>query len=127
MKLNHVSLFVSDLQTMENFFETYFKTRATTIYFNPKTKLKSCRLILDDGSKIEIMEKPELLQNDKAINTVGYNHIAIGVGGKEAVNVLTKRLEKDGYKIVSYPHTTGDGCYESYVLDPEGNLIEIDE
>ena len=35
------------------------------------------------------------------------------------------RLKKDGYEVISGPRTTGDGYYESCILDPEGNQIEI--
>ena len=33
----------------------------------------------------------------------------------------------DGYPVISGPRVTGDGYYESCILDPEGNRIEITE
>jgi len=56
---------------------------------------------------------------------VGFAHIAISVGSKEKVDELTRQLEKAGFNILSQPRTTGDGYYESVVLDPENNQIEI--
>ena len=41
------------------------------------------------------------------------------------VDALTERLEQDGYSVVGRPRVTGDGYYESVVLDPDGNQIEI--
>jgi lactoylglutathione lyase len=43
------------------------------------------------------------------------------------VDSLTERLRADNYIIESEPRTTGDGFYESVILDTEGNLIEITE
>ena len=56
---------------------------------------------------------------------MGLAHFTISVGGKEQVNALTERLRKDKYTIFGEPRTTGDGYYESVVLDPEGNILEI--
>lgn len=47
------------------------------------------------------------------------------MGSKKAVDALTERLKADGYLIANEPHTTGDGYYESIILDPEKNLVEI--
>ena len=55
----------------------------------------------------------------------GFIHFAISVGDKGTVDSLTERLRIDGYEIVGEPRTTGDGYYESVVLDPDGNRIEI--
>lgn len=49
----------------------------------------------------------------------------MGVGSREAVDELTCRLGSDGYEVLSGPRTTGDGYYESCILGPENNLIEI--
>ena len=43
----------------------------------------------------------------------------------EKVNEFTARLKNDGYKILSGPRTTGDGYYESCVLGPENNILEL--
>lgn len=61
---------------------------------------------------------------DRSLNK-GYTHLAISVGGKDAVDNLTEQLRSDGYIVESEPRTRGDGYYESVVLDPEGNPIEI--
>ena len=63
----------------------------------------------------------------KCSMTNGLTHFAISVGSKEIVNLLTERLRADKFVIESEPRTTGDGYYESVILDTEGNLIEITE
>ena len=71
------------------------------------------------------MNKPEVNLQEKMINRTGYAHIAFSVGSKEKVDCLTESLRNAGYEITSGPRTTGDGYYESCILDIEGNQIEI--
>ena len=47
------------------------------------------------------------------------------LGSRENVNQLTERLRSDGYQVISEPRVTGDGYYESCILDPENNQIEL--
>lgn len=47
------------------------------------------------------------------------------MGSRPAVDALTARLAQDGYPVVSPPRVTGDGYYESCVLDSEGTRVEI--
>ncbi len=56
---------------------------------------------------------------------MGFCHICISVGSEKAVNELTERLRTDGYTIAGETRWSGDGYYESVVLDPEGNRVEI--
>ena len=74
---------------------------------------------------MESMTRPVLADASKELFHTGYIHIAFSVGSAENVDALTQKLEQDGYPIISHPRTTGDGYYESCVLDPDGNQIEI--
>jgi len=56
---------------------------------------------------------------------LGFAHLSFSVGSKEGVDRLTQNMSEDGITIVGEPRTTGDGYYESVVLDPEGNRVEI--
>jgi len=127
MKLNHIALYVNDLEKMKSFYETYFNGKANKMYHNPKTGLKTYFLEFEGSGRIEIMTKDNLNPIAKELNNVGYIHVAFSVGSKDKVDELTKLLENDGYKVISKPRTTGDGYYESCVLDPEGNQVEIVE
>lgn len=51
--------------------------------------------------------------------------MAISVGSRPAVDALTNRMRADGVAVVTDPHETGDGYYESVVCDPDGNRIEL--
>ena len=63
--------------------------------------------------------------NDGHSQFIGITHFAVSVGSKEKVDELTEVFRKDGFEIVGEPRWTGDGYYESVVLDPEKNRIEI--
>lgn len=125
MIIDHIAVYVKDLETMKEFYEKYFGAKSNRMYHNPKTGLKTYFLSFDDGSRLEIMNRPDITKVEKALKSSGYIHIALNAGSREAVDKLTGRLKSDGYSVIGGPRTTGDGYYESCVLDPEGNQIEI--
>ena len=125
MKIEHIALYVNDLEAAKNFFIKYFNTSSNKLYHNPTTNFRSYFLSFDDGARLELMNKPDMLDLPKDFNRSGYAHIAISVGSKEKVDLLTKRLRDDGYEIISGPRTTGDGYYESCIVGIEQNQIEI--
>ena len=125
MKIEHIALYVSDLEKARDFFVTYFQAKSNEGYHNCKTDFRSYFLCFEDGSRLEIMTKPDLTDSGDFLNRFGYAHIAFSVGSKEKVDELTARLALDGYPVYSGPRTTGDGYYESCILGFEGNLIEI--
>lgn len=125
MKIEHIAMYVNDLEAAKHFFETYFDASANDGYHNKKTDFKSYFLSFDDGARLEIMNKPDMEDAEKSIQRTGYIHIAFSLGSKERVDSLTARLKDDGYEVVSGPRMTGDGCYESCVVAVEGNQVEI--
>lgn len=129
MKIEHLAIWVRDLEGMKDFYEQYFQARAGEKYHNPTKHFTSYFLSFSEGCRLEIMHKPDILPNrqDADRQSEGLVHFAMSVGSKEAVDQLTERLRQDGYVIHGEPRTTGDGYYESVVLDPEGNLVEVTE
>ena len=125
MQIEHVAMYVEDLEKTKDFFTKYFGANAGERYYNPKTELQSYFLSFDDGARLEIMQKPRVSNVRKELARTGYIHIAFSVGSREKVDELTRRLQEDGYKVVSGPRVTGDGYYESCVLCIEDNQIEI--
>jgi len=123
--LNHIGLYVKDLEEAKRFFEKYFEAKAGEKYHNPRKSFSSYLLSFGDEAAVEIMSKPSLNSMTDRINNYGYAHISISVGSKEKVDELSKRLIDDGYSHLDGPRTTGDGYYESAILDAEGNVIEI--
>lgn len=125
MKIEHIALYVNDLEAAKDFFCRYFAAKANDGYHNPRTDFRSYFLSFDDGSRLEIMHKPALVGLEKIPNRTGYIHLAFSAGSRDAVDSLTRQLAADGYPTLSGPRVTGDGYYESCVLGFEGNLIEI--
>lgn len=125
MKIEHIAMYVNDLESVKTFFVKYFGATTNNGYHNVKTDFYSYFLSFDDGARLEIMNRPVMSDNEKDLQRTGYIHIAFSVGSKEKVDELTTKLMSDGYEVVSGPRTTGDGYYESCVTGIEGNQIEI--
>ena len=128
MKIEHLAIWVKDLEGMKTFYSTYFGAISGDKYHNHNTKFTSYFLKFTDGPKLELMHLPDIVHkpNDRE-EQLGITHFAIAVGTKKKVDVLTEQLREAGHEIVGEPRTTGDGYYESVVLDPENNRIEITE
>ena len=125
MKIEHIAMYVEDLDRARAFFETYFEARSNDGYYNKSTGFRSFFLSFQDGARLELMKKPLVEKRQKEAKETGYAHLAFSVGSREKVDELTDRLKQDGYEVLSGPRTTGDGYYESCIRGPEGNRIEI--
>ena len=125
MHIEHIAMYVSDLEKARTFFMQYFGAASNEGYHNPCTDFRSYFLSFDNGARLEIMNKPKMSDVEKGLNRTGYIHIAFSLGSKSAVDKLTERLKVDGYEVISGPRTTGDGYYESCIVGIEGNQIEI--
>jgi lactoylglutathione lyase len=127
MKIEHIAVWTRQLETLKTFYETYFSASANQKYTNPKTQFESYFLTFDSGPRLEIMQAPDVSENLQplTVRPTGYVHLAVSVGSREEVDRLTEKLRADGYQVVGLPRFTGDGYYESVILDPEGNRIEI--
>ncbi len=127
MKLEHLALWVKDLEKMKAFYMQYFQMKSGEKYVNPDEQFSSYFLSFnEDSARIEFMHRSDLSDlSTKHSMTYGLTHFAISVGSKEQVDTLTNQLRYDGYTIVREPRTTGDGYYESVVEDCEGNWVEV--
>ena len=125
MRVEHIALYVNDLEDARQFFVKYFGATSNEGYHNLQTNFRSFFLSFDSGARLEIMNKPKMSDLPKEINHTGYAHIAFSVGSKRKVDTLTAELKADGYEVISGPRTTGDGYYESCIIALEDNQIEI--
>ena len=127
MRIEHLAIWVKDLEAMRAFYEKYLGATAGEKYHNPNKNFSSYFLSFEEGSRLELMNKPEIpdLLNSHESQHIGIIHFAVSVGSKEKVDALTEELRQDGFVIEGEPRTTGDGYYESVILDPENNRIEI--
>jgi lactoylglutathione lyase len=127
MKIDHIAIWCKDIEKMKDFYVQYFDGIAGEKYVNSKKQFQSYFIRFESGARIELMQMAAIPANLNHIEEQyrGLIHIAFSIGSKEEVDALTEKLRHDSYIVASEPRNTGDGYYESCVLDPEGNRIEI--
>ncbi|ADL35409.1 glyoxalase family protein [Butyrivibrio proteoclasticus B316] len=125
MKIEHIAMYVNDLEAARDFFLKYLDGTSNDGYHNKNTDFRSYFISFEDGARLELMTKSQIIDAERPLSRAGYAHIAFSVGSKEKVDELTEKLRADGYEVVSGPRTTGDGYYESGIVAIEGNQIEI--
>lgn len=116
MKIDHIAMYVNDLEKAKDFFTTYFNAVSGKEYHNKSTDFRSYFLTFENGARLEIMNRPEMTDDNKDIKRTGFIHIAFSVGSKKKVDELTQTLVNDGYEVLSGPRITGDGYYESCII-----------
>lgn len=126
-RLEHVALWVRDLDNICAFYAGYFDAKVGSRYENPAKGFASRFLAFDSGARIEVMTTTSLspVELEYGAHRMGLTHLALAVGSESEVDRLTDRLRADGHSVLEGPRRTGDGYYESVVLDPEGNRIEL--
>ena len=125
LRIDHVAIWTTDLETLRAFYTTHFGASADEKYTNPRTGFESYMLSFGSGPRLELMTNNAMVE-DKAVSPrPGYAHMSLAVGSEDNVDELTERLRAAGVPVVDGPRRTGDGYYESAVLDPDGNHVEI--
>ena len=105
MKIEHIAMYVNDLEAARDFFVKFLDGHSNDGYHNKTTDFRSYFICFDGGARLEIMTKPKLENQDKPLNRTGYAHIAFSVGSKEKVDELTERLKSDGFEVsFPFPH-----------------------
>lgn len=127
MIIEHVAIWVRDLEVMRAFYVTYFGGVSNEKYRNEKKNYESYFISFDSGARLELMQMPGITDaaNNGFEQFIGLAHVALSVGSKEQVDVMTETFRTAAYEVVGEPRWTGDGYYESVILDPEKNRIEI--
>lgn len=124
MKIAHIAIWTEHLEKMREFYITYFNGKSNRKYTNPAKGFESYFIYFDGETSIELMRSQHIKEN-AGTEKLGICHLAFSLENKEKVCELTERLRKDGYIVAGEPRTTGDGFFESVVLDVESNRIEL--
>jgi lactoylglutathione lyase len=124
VRLEHVGLWVRDLDAVADFYARYFDARIGALYQNPRKGFESRFLQFNGGARLELMRRVDV-DARLADEQLGLAHVALTVGDEAAVDTLAVHLKKDGFPPLDGPRRTGDGYYECVVRDPEGNRVEI--
>jgi len=127
MRIEHVALWTDDLERCKRFYVSYFGAVAGSHYVNSAKGFESCFLSFGEGARIEVMKTTTLspVAIESGAQRMGLTHFAVSLGSEALVDELTQRLRQDGYPVLDGPRKTGDGYYESVVLDPDGNRVEV--
>lgn len=125
MKIDHIAIWTLDLENLKSFYQTYFNCMASEKYINQVKGFSSYFLSFEGETRIEIMNIIDLQDKTTIEKCCGLAHLAISVNTRADVDILTNRIVNDGFRVVGNPRTTGDGYYESVILDPDGNIVEI--
>ena len=127
MRVDHVAIWTFNLEGLKNFYVHYFDASSSEVYHNHSKEFRSYFLTFDGDCRLELMEMPNIpkSKNDSLKQFTGIIHFAINSGSRNQVDQITEQLRKDGFKVIGEPRITGDGNYESIILDPDGNRVEI--
>ncbi len=127
MKIEHIALWTEDLERLAGFYQRYFGATVADKYVNATKGFESRFVSFEAGARLEIMRTTTLapVKYEPGAQRMGLTHLAISLGSEQRVNELTERLRQDGHPILDGPRRTGDGYYESVVLDPDGNRVEL--
>lgn len=127
IRIEHVALWTSDVDRLVAFYCTYFGATAGNRYVNPARGFESRFVSFSSGARLEIMRTTSFcpVEHDAGTQRMGLTHLALSLGSESEVNQLTERLRSDGHPVVDGPRRTGDGYFESVILDPDGNRVEI--
>jgi lactoylglutathione lyase len=123
MRIEHVALWTDDLDGLRAFYEGPLGGRAGRRY--ERAGFASYFLEFEGGARLELMQMPGIAPRDRSLQDAGWIHVAFTVGSRADVDRFTAELEAAGVPVVDGPRETGDGYYESVVLDPDGNRIEL--
>jgi lactoylglutathione lyase len=127
MRIDHTAIWTSDLEKLKTFYQAYFEAVPSQKYANLTRQFQSYFLTFASGARLELMQMVGVRQSKQnpEDTVTGLAHLAFAAGSEVLVDELTGRLRQDGYIVVSEPRRTGDGYYESVILDPDGNRVEI--
>lgn len=125
MHIEHVAVWTRDLDGLAAFYARFFGAHAGPPYRSRSRPFESRFLTFASGARLELMRLPDLAPSAGPEPRIGLAHLAFAAGSPDAVDQLTEALAAAGCRVESPPRTTGDGYYESVVLDPEGNRVEV--
>lgn len=127
MFIEHVAIWTNDIERLKSFYVNFFNATSNEKYVNPDKGFESYFLEFDSGARLEIMQRVDISQARGPVEKqyLGITHIAFNLSSENEVDEMTELLRSNNVKVIDGPRRTGDGYYESVVLDPDGNRIEL--
>ncbi|MCU0359077.1 MAG: VOC family protein [Cyclobacteriaceae bacterium] len=128
MILEHAAIWTRQLETLKEFYVTYFNGVANNKYINPAKGFESYFISFSTGARLELMQRAAIPENNNDtvnVQHLGLIHLAFGVNSMAEVDEKAEQLRAAGFPILSGPRKTGDGYYEFETLDPDNNRLEV--
>ncbi len=127
VRIEHIAIWTEDIERLADFYTTYFGASAGPTYANAAKGFESRFLTFATGARLELMRTTTLrpVPHEAGAQRMGLTHVALSLGAESRVDELTGVLRAAGYTVIEGPRRTGDGYYESVVLDPDGNRLEL--
>ena len=126
-RIEHIALWTEDIERLARFYAQYFGASVGPKYSNPSKGFESRFLTFENGARFELMKTSTLrpVRYEPGIQRMGLTHLALSLGSENRVDELTATLREAGFVVADGPRRTGDGYYESVILDPDGNRLEL--
>lgn len=124
MKLHHIAIWTFRLEELKDFYVRFLGGTSNEKYINPKKGFESYFISFDEGPTLELMSRADVQNTPIEENRRGLTHLAFTFPSKEEILRFTEEMRSEGYTIAGEPRTSGDGYFESVVLDPDGNRLE---
>ena len=126
-RIEHIALWTADIERLAGFYSSYLGATVGPKYINASRGFESRFLTFESGARLELMQTSTLhpVVHESGAQRMGLTHLAFSLGAESRVDQLTEKLRQAGLPIADGPRRTGDGYYESVVLDPDGNRIEL--
>jgi lactoylglutathione lyase len=126
-RIEHIAVWTEDIERLASFYAQYFGATVGPRYVNASKGFESRFLTFQGGARLELMRTSVLrpLKAERGSQRMGMTHLAFSLGSETRVNELTATFREAGFAIEDGPRWTGDGYYESVVLDPDGNRLEL--
>jgi len=122
MKLHHIAFWTRNIDSLVEFYIKHFE--GEVLFRHESGDFQSVFIKICSSITIEIMTRTNI--NDGIFEErVGYSHFSIEVDSKDQVNKLTDYFIENNIPLGKIKEKYDDGFYESSVLDPDGNIIEI--
>lgn len=124
MRIGHIAIWTQNLEEMKEFYTTYFGGVSNEKYINSTKGFESYFIKFDGETTLELMRRKDVTHKIN-IESLGLCHLAFTIGTQNEVLALTERFRANGYKVIGEPRTSGDGYFESVILDIDGNRVEL--
>ena len=128
MRLDHVALWTNQPEEVKTFYEKFFEGNVESSHSDPDSQFRSYFIRFENQVRLEVMQMPGVADNlnhPAERQHLGLIHVSFSVHSRKEVDALTEMIGSEGYQVIDRGVEYPDGYYESVVLDPNGNRLEI--